>query len=61
MFAVFGRVREAARMMQPWRLREGGGEGRGGRWRSCEFGDDGVDIAPDDFIGLVVEDHSKER
>ena len=68
-FTVFGRVGEAARVVQPWRLLEGGGEGRGGQRRSrgfsdcesCGRGDGGVDIVPYDFIGLVVEDHSEER
>jgi hypothetical protein len=66
-FAVFGGVREAARVVLPWRLLEGGGEGRGGQRRSCGFGDcescgrgdGGVDIVLDDFIGLVVEDRSE--
>jgi len=65
---VFGRVREAARVVQPWRLLEGGDEGRGRQRRSCGFGerescrrgDGSVDIVPYDFIGLVVEDCSEE-
>ena len=66
---MFGGVREAARVVQPWRLLEGGDERRGRQWRSCGFGDGescgrgdgGVDTVPDDFIGLFVEDHFEER
>ena len=29
--------------------------------KSCGRGDGGVDIVPDDFIGLVVKDRSEER
>ncbi|KAK4096239.1 hypothetical protein N658DRAFT_390571, partial [Parathielavia hyrcaniae] len=46
-FAVFGRISEAAGVAQPWGLLEGGGY-RSGRWG--RFGGGIVDSLPDEGI-----------
>jgi hypothetical protein len=58
-FAVFGRIGEAAGVAQPRGLLEGRGYRSGSRGG---FGDDVVDSLPDDgIIGMVREGCVKER
>ncbi len=58
-FAVFGRISEAASVAQPWGLLKGRGY-RSGRWGG--FGDGIVDSVPDEgVVGMVREDYVEKR
>lgn len=56
-----GRVCEAASVESPGCLLKGGGKWRVGLKRSSWSGDGRVDIIPNDFISLIVEDRVEKR